>query len=226
MQLAHQRNTEGIVSRETIGLSAHRKDFFNRLHLEVTFYLLQIELGALAARPLCVIFTSPQAGFNFAACATKFRNNGKVMLNEQKINDQITIGGALSDGDAQDLENRGFKTVVNLMMPDEPQINEEAAVKGVGLTYAPIPISPATLDEIAVARFLQAVESSEGPVAVHCKGGGRAGLMTLIQMAIEHGWTLERALEEGEKLKIKIGGDSPYRPFFESYIRAHSSGER
>ena len=148
------------------------------------------------------------------------------MLNEQKINDQITIGGALRDGDAQDLEARGFDTVVNLMTPDESNDGEEELVKGVGLTYAPIPVSPATLDEITVARFLQAVESADGPVAVHCKGGGRAGIMTLLHLAIDNGWTVQRALEEGEKLKIKIGNDSPYRGFFESYIRAHSSGER
>lgn len=148
------------------------------------------------------------------------------MLNEQKINDQISIGGALRDGDAQDLESRGFKTVVNLMTPDESNDGEEELVKGVGLDYAPIPISPATLDEITVARFLQAVESSDGPVAVHCKGGGRAGMMALLYLAIDNGWTVEKALAEGEKMKIKVGADSPYRQFFESYIRAHSGGER
>ena len=148
------------------------------------------------------------------------------MLNEQKITDKISIGGALRDGDAQDLESRGFSTVVNLMTPEESNDGEEELVKGVGLDYAPIPISPATLDDITVARFLQAVESSDGAVAVHCKGGGRAGMMTLLLLGIEHGWTLEKTLEEGEKLKIKIGADSPYRAFFESYIRRHSSGER
>ena len=148
------------------------------------------------------------------------------MLNEQKITDKISIGGALRDGDAQDLETRGFKTVVNLMTPDESYAGEEELVKGVGLTYAPIPISPATLDDITVARFLQAVESSDGPVAVHCKSGGRAGLMTLLALGIENGWSLDKTLEEGEKMGIKVAPDSPYRGFFESYIKRHSAGER
>ena len=148
------------------------------------------------------------------------------MLNEQKITDSISIGGALRDGDVQDLENRGFKTVVNLMMPDESHDGEEELVKGVGLTYAPIPVSPNTLDDITVARFLQAVESSDGPVAVHCKGGGRAGLMTLLALAIDGGWSLEKTYEEGEKVGIKVAPDSPYRSIFESYIKRHSAGER
>ena len=148
------------------------------------------------------------------------------MLNEQKITEQISIGGALRDGDAQDLENRGFKTVINLMTPDESSDGEEELVKGVGLTYAPIPISPGSLDDITVARFLQAVESSTGPVAVHCKSGGRAGLMALVALAIEHGWSVENALVEGEKMGIKIAADSPYRSFFENYLKRHSAGER
>ena len=148
------------------------------------------------------------------------------MLNEQKINDKMSIGGALRDGDAQDLENRGFKTVVNLMTAEESNDGEEELVKGVGLTYAPIPVAPNTLDDITVARFLQAVESSDGPVAVHCKGGGRAGMMALVALAIENGWSVDKALEEGENMKIVIAADSPYRGFFESYIQRHSAGER
>ena len=148
------------------------------------------------------------------------------MLNEQKITDNISIGGALRDGDAQDLENRGFKTVVNLMMPEESSDGEEELVKDVGLTYAPIPVSPPTLDDITVARFLQAIESSDGPVAVHCKSGGRAGLMALLALAVEHGWSLDNARKEGEKMGIKIANNSPYRAFFENYIQRHSAGER
>ncbi len=148
------------------------------------------------------------------------------MLNEQKVTDKISIGGALRDGDAQDLENRGFKTVVNLMTADESNDGEEELVKGVGMTYAPIPVAPNTLDDITVARFLQAIESSDGPVAVHCKSGGRAGLMTLLALAIENAWSVDKALEEGENMKIVIAADSPYRGFFESYIKRHSAGER
>ena len=148
------------------------------------------------------------------------------MLNEQKISDKISIGGALRDGDAQDLENRGFVTVINLMTPDESSDGEEKLVKGVGMTYAPIPVAPNTLDDITVARFLQVVESSTGPVAVHCKSGGRAGLMALVALAIEHGWSVDDALAQGEKLGIKIAPNSPYRSFFESYLKRHSAGER
>lgn len=149
------------------------------------------------------------------------------MVNEQQITEKIAIGGRPAPDDVADLKARGFRTVVNLLTTDEPDYDtEERLVENAGLTYAPIPVAPDTLDDVVMARFSQAVESSDGPVAVHCKGGGRAGVLTLLHLAVQRGWSLATALEEGEKMVAKIGPDSPYRTFFESYIRRHSAGER
>lgn len=149
------------------------------------------------------------------------------MLNEQQITKKLTIGGKPDEADIQDLKSRGFRTVINLMMPDEPgALEEERQVESTGLSYSHIPVSPVTLDDAAVFRFDQAIDSSDGPVAVHCKGGGRAGVMTLLYLATKNQWAVEQAIAEGEKMGAKIGPDSPYREFFEEYIRRHSAGER
>jgi len=149
------------------------------------------------------------------------------MLNEQTINRHVTIGGRPEAADIEDLRKRGFGTIINLMTPDEPgYAEEERLVENSGLSYASIPVAPNLVDDMAVARFNQEIASSPKPVAVHCKGGGRAGVMTLLYLAIQHGWTVAHALEEGEKLGLKIGPDSPYRGFVEGYIKRHSAGER
>ena len=149
------------------------------------------------------------------------------MQNEQQISEKITIGGRPDAAQLDDLKSRGFRTVINLMTPDEPlYAGEELAVESRGLSYSAIPISPPLLNDIAVAQFSQAIDSSDGPVAVHCKGGGRAGVLTLLHLAIENGWTLEHTLQEAENIGAKIGPDSPYRAFFESYIQRHSAGGR
>ena len=148
------------------------------------------------------------------------------MIDEQKINDKITIGGLLGAGDVDDLKARGFSTVINLVTPEEPGYDEKHQVEDAGMDYASISVAPPILDEPTVERFIRQVESSEGPVAVHCKSGGRAGLMTLLYLTITHGWTLERAYQEGEKFDIKIGSDSLYREFFETTIKRHSADER
>jgi protein tyrosine phosphatase (PTP) superfamily phosphohydrolase (DUF442 family) len=77
-----------------------------------------------------------------------------------------------------------------------------------------------------MARFSQAVDRSDGPVAVHCKGGGRAGVLTLLHLAVMNGWNRQEAFEVAQKMQVKIGPDSPYREFFEGYIQRHSAGER
>ena len=149
------------------------------------------------------------------------------MLNEHKMTEKITVGGRPLAADVADLKERGFETVINLLTPDEPAYEAELRmVEDLGLSYCPIPVSPDLLDDAAMARFSQAIVSSTGPVAVHCKGGGRATVLTLLHLAVEQGWSLATTLEIGEKAGAKIGADSPYRAFFESYIRRHSAGER
>ena len=148
------------------------------------------------------------------------------MKNRTEVNDKITIGGLLENGDAQHLHDEGFKTVISLLTADEPSGDEKSQVESTGMDYESVPVSPVLLDEASVARFSQEVESSDGPVYVHCKGGGRAGVMTLLHIAVNHGLSVDEALKVGEKFDAKIGDDSPYRPFFEDYIRRHSAGER
>lgn len=152
------------------------------------------------------------------------------MDNLKQITKEISIAGQPSPQDIEDAHQNGFRTVVNLRTPDEPGFlaDEERQVESLGLTYASIPVSPDTLDDVAVARFSQALESIDGtPALIHCRSGGRAGIMTLLHLAVTHGWTLHKALEEGQKMgDIAPKDGSPYRAFFETYIREHSVGER
>ena len=55
---------------------------------------------------------------------------------------------------------------------------------------------------------------------------GRAGVMGLLHLAVKHGWGIQQALEEGEKRGVEWKPDSPYRAFFEQYLKNHSPAER
>jgi len=151
------------------------------------------------------------------------------MLNLKKITDGISIAGQPTEDELRGAHARGVNTLVNLRTDDEDGFlpTEERIVESTGATYAAIPVSPVTLDDLAVERFSQALSSVNAqPAIVHCKGGGRAGVMTLLHLSIENGWSLQKTLEEGEKHGIAPAPDSPYRAFFESFIRRHSPGER
>ena len=152
------------------------------------------------------------------------------MNNLQQITKEISIAGQPSPRDIEDAHRNGFRTIINLRTPEEPDYlaDEERLVESLGLTYASIPVASTTLDDVAVARFSQALESIDGtPALVHCRSGGRAGIMTLLHLAVKHGWTVQETLEESERMgDIAPKADSPYRSVFETYIRAHSVGER
>lgn len=150
-------------------------------------------------------------------------------MNTRAITNDISVGGQPKESDIQELQAKGFRTIVNLRTAsDEGYVaDEEHQVESRGLTYAAIPVSPKLLDDLAVQRFTGAVTSVDGPPAyVHCGSGGRAGLLTLLHLAVQNGWTVEQTLETGKKLDIAPSETSPYRAFFEDYIRRHSAGER
>jgi len=150
-------------------------------------------------------------------------------MQTRAITSQISIGGQPDDQNIQELQDEGYTTIVNLRTADDEGYlaDEEHLVESKGLSYTEIPVSPPLLDDLAVQRFTGAVSVGETEKAyVHCGSGGRAGLLTLLHLAVTNGWTIEQALETGNELQIAPSETSPYRAFFEDYIRRHSAGER
>ena len=146
-----------------------------------------------------------------------------------QLTPELSIGGQPQPDDITALRDQGFRTVVNLRMPDEPGVlpDEERLVQNAGLNYAEVPISPDIVDDGTIERLTQILTTVDtAPVYVHCKAGGRAGTFSMLHLAIQHGWSIEQAYEEGEKVGIVIPEDSPYRAIFEGFLRRHSPGER
>ncbi|HEX8551135.1 MAG TPA: protein tyrosine phosphatase family protein [Abditibacteriaceae bacterium] len=150
------------------------------------------------------------------------------MKNLKQISDDVWIAGQPSEDELRSAGER-FRTVVNLRTPDENGVlaDEERLVEDAGMSYAPIPVSPELLDDATIERFHAAI-ASEGrtPALVHCQGGGRAGVLTLLHLAIKNGWGIDQALHHGEEKGILIAPDSPYLPIFEDFLRRHSPAER
>jgi uncharacterized protein (TIGR01244 family) len=151
------------------------------------------------------------------------------MKNQREITPGLFIAGQPTDDDLRAAKESGIRTIINLRSADEEGAlaDEERLVEGAGLTYAAIPVSPQTIDDLAVQRFIGAVDGDNDlPAVAHCGSGGRAGIMVLLHLAMKHGWSLQQTLDEGQKLGIAPGETSPYRAFVEDYIRRHSPGER
>src|SRR3954451_16902403 len=74
------------------------------------------------------------------------------------------------------VEEGGYRTVIDLRPPGEPRGFDEAeAARQIGLAYVNIPVTPATLDQATIDRFLGVFRKAERPLLLHCSDASRVG---------------------------------------------------
>jgi uncharacterized protein (TIGR01244 family) len=93
------------------------------------------------------------------------------------------------------LAEEGYRTVIDLRAPDEPRgFDEPNAAKQSGLAYINIPVTPATLDQATIDRFLNALRKAETPVLLHCGSSSRVGALLYAWLVLERGEPPAKAL--------------------------------
>jgi uncharacterized protein (TIGR01244 family) len=100
----------------------------------------------------------------------------------------------------------GFKTVLNLRMPNEGgPPDEQAIVESQGLRYVSVPVTASSLspaDVLAVEKVLD--DPASGPVLLHCASANRVGgLWALVQA--RKGKSLDDALAAGREAGLRAG---------------------
>jgi len=116
------------------------------------------------------------------------------------------------------LAGAGFRTVVDMRMPAEPQgFGAAAAARAAGLEYVALPVSAATLSDstFEVFRALMRDDSRE-PLLAYCSSGNRVGAVMVPWLVLDRGWTLERALATAEAGGLRAG---PVREKAVDYVR-------
>ena len=91
------------------------------------------------------------------------------MQDLKKINDQITVSGQPTAEDIAQLNNDGFRTIVNLRTEGEkdqlmsPEEERQAVEKSV-MRYVHLPVSPASMEPELVDKFRAQLPELPGPV--------------------------------------------------------------
>lgn len=94
-----------------------------------------------------------------------------------KITDRLTVASQPDIGSIADLA-KDYATLINLR-PDGEEANqpgnnaEHAAATDAKLGYAFLPVTGSTITEADIRAFQHAMNSADGPVYAHCKGGTR-----------------------------------------------------
>lgn len=110
----------------------------------------------------------------------------------------LYVGGQPDESQLQALAAQGVTTVIDLRGADEDRGYAEAArVQALGLRYVSLPIAGAADITPANARALQhAIDTSNGPVLLHCASGNRVGALLALQ-AHARGLDETAAIAEG-----------------------------
>ncbi|MBX3174491.1 MAG: hypothetical protein KF709_08750 [Gemmatimonadaceae bacterium] len=146
-----------------------------------------------------------------------------------RVGDDVFIAGQPTERALRELRDQGVMTVVNLRMPDEMRnqvpFDEAALVEQLGMRYVHIPVragtenpySPATL-----ARFTEALHTSNGKVLLHCTIAWRASHLWAAYLIRERGIPVEVALKHARAINLldttrvaPAGGRQPVEEFLD-----------
>lgn len=134
------------------------------------------------------------------------------MPDRLKINEDVTIGAQPSEAELQALADGGVRTVINLRHAGEDMQpmsieSEGEKVRGVGMSYASVPVSMKDAGPELADRFRAELDRAEKPVFVHCKLGQRAAALVMLDLAVRNGWDTARALDEARQRGCELDNE-------------------
>ena len=109
----------------------------------------------------------------------------------------VVTGGQPGAAHLARLARVGYRTVLDMRLPEEPRGYDEAAeMRAAGLRYVVLPVTSATLDDARMDEFRELMRATDTTgVFVHCASGNRVGAVMIPWLVLDRGWELERALK-------------------------------
>jgi uncharacterized protein (TIGR01244 family) len=138
----------------------------------------------------------------------------------------ITVGDQPTEDDLDQLKREGYVGVVNLRNPGEPEqpmspTEEADKVRALGMDYLHYGVGGSPLSEqgvTAVCDFIEEHAQGSDKVLVHCRKGGRAIALLLLQQARANKWSAEEAIAKGQALGLEVEGG--LKTLVESYLKS------
>ncbi len=145
---------------------------------------------------------------------------------ERAITPKVAIGDQPTEADLARLKAEGYSGIVNVRNDGEPEQPLSTAVEGekvraLGMDYLHMGVGAGPLTEEGV-KSVRDFLGGHDKVMVHCRGGGRAAGIVLIQQALANDWSAAEAAAKGRALGLEV--DGRLRAIVEDYLDTHRDG--
>jgi uncharacterized protein (TIGR01244 family) len=126
----------------------------------------------------------------------------------------IIVGDQPTEADLNQLKQEGYTGVVNLRNDGEPEqpigtAEEGSKVRALGMDYLHYGVgtTPLTVQGVtAVCDFIDEHSQGTEKVLVHCRKGGRAVALLLLQQARAQKWTTAEVFAKGKEMGLDVDG--------------------
>ncbi|MFS0516314.1 beta-lactamase hydrolase domain-containing protein [Nostoc sp. UIC 10607] len=116
----------------------------------------------------------------------------------RKINDELAIAGQITLDQLEQIANEGYKSILNLRLPDEIDLlaNEQEKTEFLGLYYLNVPTKTEDINHEGMLQIYQTITELPKPTLIHCDNSIRSAAIVLLYIAIKQGITFEKALQK------------------------------
>ena len=116
----------------------------------------------------------------------------------------VLAAGLPTEAQIRGLAQEGYKTVIDLMPPEESRgFDEPKAVQEAGLKYVNVPVTVPSLDQATIDKFLETMRTAEKPVVVHCASSNRVGALYYSWLVLEKGMPKDEALAKAQAAGLR-----------------------
>lgn len=143
----------------------------------------------------------------------------------QNVTESLAIGNVVSPEELREIHQKGYQTIIDLCtISEDNQLNAEQ-VKQLGFEFISLPIDRLNLSPATLEGFIQAVNAASKPIYTRCASGLRAGVITLLTLAVEQDWTEQHYLERRQALGLEHKPNCPLEAYAHQYFQSQKTSK-
>jgi protein tyrosine phosphatase (PTP) superfamily phosphohydrolase (DUF442 family) len=122
----------------------------------------------------------------------------------RKITQELAITGQITPELLQQITIEGYKSVLNLCLPDEAGLwnHEQEKIEFLGLEYVTFPTRMEEINQQFALRIFKIISELPKPTLIHCDNSMRAAAIVLLYISTKQGIAFDTTWQQTIKLGL------------------------